>query len=239
MYARQFDDKTLTFGVSGKLIMNALVMYDHQTDTLWSHFTGDAISGPLARTRLETVPATQTTFGRWKELHPDTLVLSQGLGAGYDPYGSYYRGGRAGVLGERRRDDRLYTKEFVVGLVVNGVPKAYAFGDLNDQPVVNDTVGEEDLLVTFDPVSATGVAFHRDVTGDILTFRPLETGEGESPMMVDDQTGSRWLILTGEAIDGELKGAQLQPLSSNYAFWFAWKDWHPSTLLFSADLVSP
>ena len=215
--------------------MNALVMYDHQTDTLWSHFTGDAITGALSGTRLGILPAIQTTWSRWKDLHSETMMLSQELGYRYDPYEGYYRRSSAGVLGETRSDDRLYTKEFVVGVVVNEVPKAYAFGDLNNHPVVNDTVGGEGLVVTFDPESATGVAFRSDVMGEPLTFRALETLESESPLMVDEETGSRWLLLTGRAIDGDLEGTQLERLSSNYSVWFAWKDWYPSTQLFLGD----
>ena len=64
VYALQFGDETLTFGVSGALIMNALVMYDHQTDTLWSHFTGDAVQGPLVGTKLQVLPAMQTLWGQ-------------------------------------------------------------------------------------------------------------------------------------------------------------------------------
>ena len=56
--------------------------------------------------------------------------------------------------------------------------------------------------------------------------------------MVDNETGSSWLLLTGEAIDDELKGTQLEPIPSNYSFWFAWKDWHPSTQLFLRDASS-
>jgi len=45
----------LTFGVSGKLIMNALVMYDRQTETLWSQFLGQAVEGELAGETLGIV----------------------------------------------------------------------------------------------------------------------------------------------------------------------------------------
>jgi hypothetical protein len=34
VFAREIQGQVLTFGVSGKLIMNAVVMYDHQTDSL-------------------------------------------------------------------------------------------------------------------------------------------------------------------------------------------------------------
>ena len=42
--------------------MNALVMYDHQTDTLWSQFLSRGVKGPLADSELEIVPAVQTTW---------------------------------------------------------------------------------------------------------------------------------------------------------------------------------
>ena len=213
--------------------MNALVMYDHQTDSLWSSFTGDAVRGPMAGTKLGILPALQTTWGRWKELHPDTMVLEQGLSYQYDSYNSYYSGGSAGVIGENRSDDRLYKKEFVLGLVINGEAKAYAFGDLNQQPVVNDTLAGKDLVVTFDPESATGGTFSRNVDGRTLTFRPLES---DSLLMADEETGTHWRMLTGEAVAGELTGTSLEQIPSNYSFWFAWKDWHPGTDLFGEEV---
>ena len=60
VYARELEGRNHTFGVSGKLIMNALVMYDHQTDTLWSQFLSrGGVKGPLAGARLEIVPSIQ------------------------------------------------------------------------------------------------------------------------------------------------------------------------------------
>ena len=38
MYGCEVNRELHTFGVSGKLIMNALMMYDHQTRTLGSQF---------------------------------------------------------------------------------------------------------------------------------------------------------------------------------------------------------
>lgn len=41
VFAREIDGRELTFGVSGMLIMNNLVMDDRQTDTLWSQLIGE------------------------------------------------------------------------------------------------------------------------------------------------------------------------------------------------------
>lgn len=66
--------------MSGKLIKNALVMYDRETEPLWSQFVGEAVAGPLAGTKLDLVPAQMTTWRDWKTRHPNTLVLDGGSG---------------------------------------------------------------------------------------------------------------------------------------------------------------
>ena len=118
MYGREIDGEVHTFGVSGKLIMNALVMYDHQSTTLWSQFLRKGVRGPLAGVELDVVPVTQTTWASWSELHPDTLVLHKNGRYQGDVYSSYYRDSSAGVLGETRKDDRLKRKELVLGVDV-------------------------------------------------------------------------------------------------------------------------
>ena len=214
--------------------MNAMVMYDHQTDSLWAHFTGDAIDGPMAGTVLEIVPAAQTSWGRWRELHPDSLVLDENLGFQWDPYDTYYELEWAGG-GEIRKDARLDRKEYVVGLLVEGQAKAYGFTQLNDHPVVNDNVAGRDVVVTFDPQSGTGSVFNRVADGRTLTFTLLESSATDGPQMVDEETGTHWHLLSGEAVEGSLKGTILEPLHTNYSFWFAWKDYYPDTEIFLID----
>jgi hypothetical protein len=85
-YARRLAGQELTFGVSGKLIMNALVMYDHPTESLWSQFLSLGVAGPLTGVRLELLSALQTGWGTWRELHPDTLVMDTGRAPGTGPY---------------------------------------------------------------------------------------------------------------------------------------------------------
>ena len=60
--------------------MNALVMYDRQTNTLWSQFLGQAVRGDLLGEFLEPIPLTMTTWERWVAEHPDTLALDKGNG---------------------------------------------------------------------------------------------------------------------------------------------------------------
>ncbi|MBI2911452.1 MAG: DUF3179 domain-containing protein [Chloroflexi bacterium] len=221
--------RRLTFGVSGKLIMNALVMYDRETDSLWSQILGEAVQGPLKGTRLEVIPVMQTTWRLWRDLHPETLVLS--VASRGDPYVGYYASGDAGILGQSLPDRRVGTKEFVLGLKLGDRVKAYPFRALSRQPVVNDELAGTPLLVTFEADSATGQAFERRVAGQTLTFD--EAGRRAAQLLVRDrETATLWSGVTGQALEGPLAGQQLTRVPSHYAFWFGWHDFYPDTELF-------
>jgi len=148
VYAREIGDTEFTFGVSGKLIRNVMVMYDRQTESLWSQLLGEAISGEMIGTRLQFLPTWHTSWGEWKEMHRDTIALEKDFRARRDPYSSYYQSGSTGVIGETYDDDRLPAKELVVGVESDGEAKVYPLRVLNSEPIVNDTLAGNDILVT-------------------------------------------------------------------------------------------
>ena len=227
MYAREIDERVLTFGVSGKLILNAMVMYDRQTDSLWSQFLGEAVDGPLAGTTLELVSSQVTTWSAWREEYPDTQVLDS-LGPVSDHYARYYADGTSGVLGQSHFDGRLPSKGLVVGISGQIVQRAYPHSRLADIPVLNDEFEGLNILVTFDAETRSTSVFYGHLDGMDLTF-----SQTSSPSeMTDAETGSVWHKLSGVATEGPLKGRRLTPYTSFDAFWFAWTDFYPDTELF-------
>ena len=232
MYARNLDGKTLTFGVSGKLIMNGLVMYDRETGSLWSQVIGQGVEGTYSGVSLTVIPGWQTTWARWLEEHPETLVLDKGGGYQRDPYVRYYRDSSEGILGQTNRDERLQSKELVVGVSIGGLSKAYPFSALARTPVVNDDLSGTPLLVTFDSNSATGMVFEPVVDGRRLDFR---VAPAEGFLMTDVETGTIWDPMTGVALSGALEGQSLRLMASHYEFWFAWNDYRPDTELYGTD----
>lgn len=230
MYDRQVTpDQALTFGVSGMLYRNGLIMFDRQTNSLWSHILGQAISGEFAGAQLSFIPALQTDWQSWQERHPDTLVVNPRL-VGRDSYTNYYLSGEAGVLGWQNPDERLLSKEYVIGVRLSGQVRAYPFSVLSRQPVVNDQLGGVDIVVFFDQTTASGAVFNRQLADDAnLTFEP-----GSSPRRaIDVDTGSEWDILTGAAVSGPLAGRQLTQVPITYAFWFGWADYHGEGTVYS------
>jgi hypothetical protein len=237
VYARAIHGQALTFGVSGKLWANGLLMYDRQTDSLWSQVSGQAITGSMQGRTLPMVPALQTTWGTWKRLHPATLVLDPSRSPyqrdyNVDPYEGYYASQDTGVMAPKRQDARLPAKALVLGLRLGGAVKAYPFTRLRQAPVVNDTVADTAVVVVFRAQDATGLAFNRRLGEQTLTFVATAQAAGDQPTMRDEQTGSIWSATGGTALQGPWQGKQLEQLPSTYAFWFAWKDYYPQTVVY-------
>jgi hypothetical protein len=206
--------------------MNALVMYDRETDTLWSQFLGEGVEGPLAGTLLEIVPAELTTWREWKQRHPNTLALDkQDSRFTHDPYTPYYSSGEAGILGERNVDDRLATKELVIGITGESGQKAYAYRHLGKDRIINDTFEERPLVIILLGESFGSAVFMRVVDSETLTFAAIDN----AMRMSDVETGSIWEVATGKAVSGPMAGKQLQQVPSFASFWFAWSDFYPDT----------
>jgi len=207
-------------------------MYDHETGSLWSQVTGEALGGPLAGEHLRIMASTQASWGTWRREHPETLLLAINQSLLGDPYSSYYRGPSLGVEHDPTDsvvDPRLNPKDKVIGLRLGGAVKAYSLSTLAKDKVVNDLVGGVPVVVVFDGATESGAVFRRDSAGRLLTFRP----ERSALELTDEESGSTWNGLIGIAVSGPLNGTVLEQLPITYGFWFAWSDLYPETDLFA------
>lgn len=226
VFSRETQNGTLTFGNTGALYESAMVMYDRETESLWWQVPGLAIKGPLRGSTLELLPSMVTEWGEWKELHPDTLVLSEETGHDRPYHVDAFLAYDEDVESTPRfphsePDPRLPPKTKVVGLSIGGEAKAYPITG-SAITVVNDEVGGVNVAVFIDPESEAAAVHTREVDGEVLTFT---TSEGR---FVDEETKSTWSI-EGEAVDGELSGIQLKRLESWHSYWFAWTSAFPDT----------
>ncbi|HEC24342.1 MAG TPA: DUF3179 domain-containing protein, partial [Chloroflexi bacterium] len=246
VFDRRLDDMVLEFGTSGLLRNSDLVMYDRTTESLWQQLTGEAIVGDLVGKRLTFIPASLISFAAFREAYPDGVVLSKETGFrrayGQNPYAGYDQSDRP-FLFRGELDDRLPAMMRVVAVSLDGVDIAYPYSVLAERGVVNDTVGEREIVVFYvsgtnsalgasiiaeaEDIGATGV-FDRDLDGQVLTFR-VEEGR-----IVDEETGSVWNI-AGQAVEGPLAGAQLTRIISADHFWFAWAAFRPDTLIYEPE----
>ena len=131
------------FGVSGKLFNSNLIMYDEVTDTYWQQIDGLAIVGELTGQELKEISIDTVVWGEWKAIHPDSEVLSQETGIsrnyGRDPYGNYYEDSFL-LFPVENSDNRIFAKDLVFGIEIDGIYKAYREIDVKKVGVIEDVV---------------------------------------------------------------------------------------------------
>lgn len=158
--------KFLQFGVSGLLYNNDVLMYDRQTQSLWSQILSQAVTGPMKGTMLPAVAVTHTTWGDWRNRHPGTLVLSQetGFNRNYqaNPYDGYGRDSSI-MFPVRFRAEGYHPKEQVLGLVLDGKAKAYPFVELaKGSGEVEDMLGNHRILIRYNHTHQSAEVFDAD-----------------------------------------------------------------------------
>ncbi len=243
-YDRRVGDRVLDFGTSGALTQSSMVMYDRQTETLWTHFDGRAVAGELTGTQLELLSAPVVSWADFRNEFPDGLVLSRDTGHsrdyGRNPYPGYEDASTPIVsFMTSSVDDRLELKRRVVGVQLDGEAVAVLHEVLYDEGVVELVLAGRELtawnlpgtasaldrvsVAGGDDVGASGV-FVAEAGGRQLSFSRGEAG------FMDDQTASTWNIF-GEAVDGPLEGEQLERINHVDTFWFAWATFYEDTAL--------
>lgn len=246
-FDRRLGERTLTFGTSGRLYLSDLVMYDRQTESLWSQIEGRAVAGVLAGEQLDRIPVQTVGWQQWRQAHPQGWVLSRETGAerdyGRNPYPGYDDAGSDPFLFDGLPDERLEPKTRVAALGDPQDPIAVPLTLLAEQRVVTlDVAGQPVVLWAGSglrsALDAADVAAGRAVaaTG---AFRPAAGGQAldfaaSGPdTFVDAQTGSEWDVL-GRAVSGPLAGTRLPRVGHLDTFWFAWAAFHPDTRLVSS-----
>lgn len=160
------DGRELSFGVSGLLYNSDVLLYDRQTNSLWSQLLGQAISGPLKGQRLTMLPLTHTTWADWRKAQPATQVLSTNTGTvrpyRRNPYEGYEKDEEL-MFPVQFRAAGFHPKERVLGIRIDGQAKAYPFVELSKTSgEIIDRVGATAVTVRFDRKAGRATAHGND-----------------------------------------------------------------------------
>ena len=151
--------KDAEFGVSGLLYNSDVLLYDRETESLWSQILGEAISGELVGEKLNAIPISHTTWRDWLKQHPDTMVLSEDTGFSRDysrnPYQGYEKSRSLYFQVNNEAPATYHPKEQVIGLEVEGVFKAYPFVELDKWGLskFEDTINGARITIVWDSVN--------------------------------------------------------------------------------------
>ncbi|WP_254838107.1 DUF3179 domain-containing protein [Natronomonas marina] len=217
-----FERGGTTFGVSGRLINNNLVMYDRETETWWPQILATSIPGPWNEdpeiASLREFRLVWTTWERWRGHRPDTRVLSTDTGHaknyGRDPYGSYnpqggYYGNDSLLFPALSNDDTFGRKRVVMGARTPAGAAAFLKDALREREVISGRIGDTPVVAAYDDRLDTAYAY----------LNPEEA-------TVESTDG------TAVRVDGERHTPADLPLEEVHTFdamWFAWAGYYPDT----------
>ena len=133
--------------------MGNLLLFDRETESLWSQLLSEAVTGPLAGERLRMLPSENTTWGAWKREHPRARVLSFQTG-----YGWNYKANPYAWLPP--------PQEFAIIVSAGGETKIYPFSALKlngCRGQIIDSVGGERVKILYHRDAKSARAEGRDI----------------------------------------------------------------------------
>lgn len=225
MYQTEFEGHHHELGTSGLLYRSNKLMYDHETESLWSTLWGEPVVGPLVEQgiQLDQFPVITTTWGQWKQRHPDTTVLSLDTGHRRDysegaAYRAYFSHDKP-MYAMPTNDDRLKNKAEVLVMRDDNEQIAMAADFLAQHPVYHQQLGDQSFVVLTDASGANWVFESKGPK--FVSWNQIDTAV--------DENGKNWHASELNLTNNE--GTVLKRLPAHRAFWFGWHAQFPETRL--------
>lgn len=130
--------------------------------------------------------------------------------------------------------DSANADHLVIAVDINGEARAYPIELIGFHHQVLDTVGGQPVLVTYCTVCRTGRVYSPMVKGQPETFR-LVGMDHFNAMFEDSRTGSWWRQVSGECIEGPLKGEVLPEVRSEQLTMRGFVQEYPAGLILQPD----
>jgi len=231
---RVIDGQLSTFGVSGLLYNSNLIPYDRATGSNWSQILLECVNGSHLGATAETFPLVETTWNTWKQMYPDTRVVSTETGYSRDygryPYGDYRTNHFFLIFPVAHEDDRLSNKDRVHGVLSGVGTRVYPLTVFSDGlSVIQENLGSKRLVVAGNASDNFVVSYFNDFSdGASLVFTPVQD---QYPVIMSDQEGNLW-DLFGRAVSGPRQGARLTHARSFMGYWFSFAAFYPGLSIY-------
>lgn len=226
-----FEGKSLTFQIHG-IAHGTFSIYDYQTQTVWSPFTGRTLEGRLHPSRMQRIPLVIETWGAWVKRFPETeVVFASRIMVERREHG---RGGHS-VLGDpfvpdffaataNMDDTRLGTGDHVFGIEAGEAAVAFPLQRLEE---------EEEILKY--PFQGQSYLIKKISQFGVLAFRLAREQEGnayhlisEIPFRVGDDRGGVWDEF-GNSLSEDPEAQKLATADGYFTEWYEWVSSYPQS----------
>jgi len=133
------------------------------------------------------------------------------------------------ISGDQMVSPFLLDSEMVEGVFINGEAMAYPVKMMDYHEIANDVVGGIPIVLSYCPLTATGIGFDRRTSAGTVQFGVSGLLCDNNLVMFDRATDSLWPQIGFQSIRGDLTGERLEQIQVFEMPWGAWKNLHPDT----------
>lgn len=218
-----------SFGVSGLLYNNNLILYDRNTDTNWSQLKLQAVNGAVIGEKPKLSNVVETDWKTWKTLYPNTKVLTTttGFDRPYNvyPYGDYRTNQDLFLFAVKPLNNDLPHKERVYAIIACTTSKVYRFQNFTNGKVIKETFEGINYLVVGNENLINSFVLNESQKDLNFTF-----SFNNSETFFTDDEGNSWNAF-GTAISGPRTGEVLEGAKSVVSYWFAIAAFYPNPVI--------
>ncbi|MDQ7027651.1 MAG: DUF3179 domain-containing protein [Anaerolineae bacterium] len=127
----------------------------------------------------------------------------------------------------------------VLVFVLYDEARAYPLNILLHHEIINDTMQNRDVAITFCPGCNSAIIFDRTVNGTSLRLGVSGYVYNSGFIMMDEESNSYWKQFTGEAISGAYTGTILEIIPSIVVGFEAYAERYPQGLVLAGDADNP
>jgi hypothetical protein len=123
----------------------------------------------------------------------------------------------------------LDDQDRIIGIHRNGLTRAYPQKLLVWHEIVNDTLGDEGIAVTYCPLTGTALAFERGQDQLGVSGRLVNS----NLILYNRSTDTYWPQILAAGIHGPQKGQGLKEVRVVWTDWASWRERHADTVVLS------
>jgi hypothetical protein len=237
--AEGLEGRTLAFQIHG-IARGTFTVYDYQTQTVWSPFTGRTLEGELHPSRIGRLPLMLETWGEWMSRYPDTEVVfgnrrmietrEHGRGEHNEIGDDFIPDGFIQVA--NMDDTRLAYNALVFGLTDASEEHSAAF------PL--DFLEGHDGLIRYELAGASYLIKKIGEYAVVALRLPAGTEDrryhlvSTEPFRVGDDQGSLWDEF-GRAVSETAEHRNMETADGYFTEWYEWVSSYPQSEIFAAE----
>jgi hypothetical protein len=207
------------FGVSGLLYNTNLILYDRRSGSYWSQLKLECVNGKFIESVPKVVNIIETTWGLWKEMFPETKILSdkQGFSRNYGeyPYGNYKEDNSFLLFPVSKSDNSIPNKNRVHAIIRGESAKVFQFSSFGNGKAIRSGFSSDDILIV-----GNKKMINSYILGPQHSNLVFEYDFSIPEYYFKDNEGNKWNVL-GVAVEGPRKGEILGATNSLMSYWFA------------------